>query len=78
MLEGCLWNYALLYYIVKMLFVEIYFTVLLYCLRAVCGNIPYCISVLLEGCLWRLVGGEDNGVAASEESAVQGHHWPEM
>ena len=57
---------------------EIYFTVLLYCLRAVCGNIPYCITVLLEGCLWRLVGGEDNGVAASEESAVQGHHWPEM
>ena len=38
MLEGCLWNYALLYYIVKMLFVEIYFTVLLYCWRAVCGG----------------------------------------
>ena len=33
-----MWNYALLYYIVKMLFVEIYFTVLLYCWRAVCGG----------------------------------------
>ena len=39
-------KYTLLYYIVRGLFVEIYFTVLLYCWRAVCGNILYNNNVI--------------------------------
>ena len=39
-----------------------------------------CAGIILSAgwiCLWQVWGG-DNGVADSEESAVQGHHRPEL